>query len=179
MNEMLDQHIDLNDRFDVFTYERYYADGACIIKVGEDTFCMSETPDAYIKQVYPPDPITVATQTTYFPDTLTVSGYGQFIKEWTIPIGIWKEYNRDGLLVNEINHDEHYPVSWEEMQKRFLENGIHVNDIRQLRRLQNPNTGRYIWVLTLKSPHGVIDIAQFDAETGNLNERKQTQIKVS
>ena len=178
MNET-DQHIDPNDRFDLFSYERYFNDGACIIREGEDLMYLSETPDAYLKQVYPPDPATVATLTSYFPDTLTLKSRGQFIKEWDIPIGIWKEYDRYGMEVESINQDEHYPVSWEEMQKRFLANGIHVDDIRQLRRIQNPNTQRYLWVLTLKSPHGIIDIAQFDGETGDLIERKQTQIKVS
>lgn len=178
MNATQDQHIDPNDRFDVFTYERYYADGTCIFKAGDDMVYLSETDEAYIKRVYPPDPETVAIQTTYFPDTLTVRGRGRFLKDWDIEIGVWKEYDRNGEVVKETDKDEHYPVSWEEMQRRFLTNGISIDDIRMLRRTQNPNSGRYLWVLTLKSVHGTLDMACFDAETGDLIDRKLTQIKI-
>lgn len=178
MNDTIERHIDLSDRFDVFIYESNYTDGACILKEGDNMVYLSETDDAYVKQVYPPDPKMVATQTTYFADTLTVSGTGKFLKAWDIEIGVWRQYDRSGQLTEEINKDEHYPVSWDEMRGRFLENGIRINDIRMLRRTQNPITRRYLWALTLKSAFGILDTATFDAETGDLIDRKQTRIKV-
>lgn len=179
MNDPINQHIDPNDRFDVLAYERYYDNGACVFKDGNSLICLSETDDAYIKQIYPPDPETVATEITYFPDTLTMSGRGQFLKDWDIEIGTWTSYDRFGEVTAEVNKDENYPVSWNEMRGHFLENDIHLSDIRLLRRIQNPNTGRYLWILTLNSPHGILDMASFDAETGELVERKQTRIKTS
>jgi hypothetical protein len=167
-----------NNLFDVFSYETHYANGVSVVMDGENMVYMSESDNEYIKQVFPPSPNMVATQTTYFADTLTVRGEGRFLKGWDIEIGIWKEYNRDGELINEINKDEHYPISWEEMQKRFLANGIHVDDIKTLRRSHDTSEGNYLWVLTLKSPRGILDIAYFDAATGELIERKQIPIRM-
>lgn len=166
-----------NDRFDVISYERHYHDGACILKEGDNIVCLSETDEAYIKQVYPPDPKTVATQTSYYPDTLTVSGKGQFLKDWNIEIGVWKTYDRYGEVLEEIDKDKHYPVSWDEMRAHFLENDIRINDIRIIRRTQNPNTGQYLWTLILNAPCGILDMACFDAATGDLIERKQTSVR--
>ena len=167
-----------NDLFDVFSYETHYANGVSVLKEGDNTVYMSETAEEYIKQLIPSDPQMVATQITYFADTLTVSGKGRFLKKWGVEIGVWKEYNRNGELINEINKDEHYPVSWEEMRGNFLANGIQITDIRMLRRIQDRETGRYCWVLTLKSPPGILNMAYFDAETGSLFERKQKPITV-
>lgn len=167
------------DRFDVFFYEKYYANGRCMVKEGDSTLVMTETTDSYVKQVFPPDPSTVATQTTYFADMLTVSSTGQFIKQWNIEIGVWRQYDKDGNLINEVDKDKHYPVKWEEMKAHFLENGIHVNDIRMLRRTKDKTTRRYLWILTIKSSHGILDIAHFDAATGDLIKRTQTQIKMA
>ena len=95
-----------------------------------------------------------------------------------LEIGIWKEYDREGQLINEVNKDEHYPISWGEMKGCFLANDIRITEIRQLRRTQDPTSGRYCWVLTLKSDHGILDTACFDAETGELIKREQTMIEV-
>lgn len=170
--------MDKNELFDVFAYETHYADGLSVLKEGGNTVFMSETEEAYIKQTVPPDPETVATQTTYFADTLTLRSEGRFLKGWDIEIGVWKEYDRDGQLVNEVDKDEHYPVSWEDMRGNFLVNDIRLSDIRLLRRTQDPTSGRYCWVLTLKSDHGILDTACFDAETGDLIYRKQQTITV-
>ena len=162
-----------NNLFDVFSYETHYANGVSVVKEGVNTVYMSETEEEYIKQVFPPDPDMVATQTTYFADTLTMSGQGHFLKKWNIEIGIWMTYNHDGELIEEINKDEHYPLSWEEMKTCFLANGIHLGDIRLFRRAQDVETGRYCWILTLHAPRGVLDMAFFDAQTGDLINRKQ------
>ncbi len=171
--------MDRNDRFDVFTYERYYAHGVCIVKEGDNTVYMSESNDEYVKQVYPPDPDMVATQTTYFADTLTVSGEGCFLKGWNVEIGVWRSYDQNGDLIREVNKDEHYPIPWIEMITHFRVNDINVRQIRLLRRTLDQDSGRYLWALTLKAPYGTLDMALFDAATGELVSRKQTQIIVS
>ena len=176
MSEMNDSHM---DQFDVFAYERYFANGICIVKEGKNTIYMSETDDGYIKRVIPDDPEMVGKQTTYFSDTLTLSGEGSFLKGWDIEIGVWKEYAPDGEVVKEINKDENYPLSWDEMRGCFLQNDIRLNDVRMVRRTQDAVSGRYLWVVIMKSPKNTLDIACFDAQTGDLIERKKTKTKVS
>lgn len=168
--------MDMTDKFDVFAFEQNYSEGKCLFKVGNNTICMFETDKEYGKQVIPDDPATVGTQTLYFPDTLTVSCEGQFIKEFDIQIGVWRMYDKFGDLIMEKNMDEHYPVSWEDMQKHFLENDIHLEDIRRLNRALNRENNRYVWILVLNAPSGVMDIAHFDAETGALIKRTKTNI---
>lgn len=176
--EKIGEDMEKSDLFDVFTYETHYIDGLSVLKEDGNMVYMSETEEEYVKQVIPPDPERVAIQTSYFADTLTVSGEGRFLKGWDIEIGVWKEYNRDGELINEINKDEHYPVSWEEMRGNFLANGIQIKEIRLLQRARNQETGHYCWILILKSDPGILDMAYFDAETGCLIERKQKPIIV-
>ncbi|MBR3710212.1 MAG: hypothetical protein IKM99_04540 [Bacteroidales bacterium] len=172
------EDMEKSDLFDVFTYETHYVNGLSVLKEDGNMVYMSETEGEYVKQVIPPDPETVAIQTSYFADTLTVSGEGRFLKGWDIKIGVWKKYNRNGEVIDEVAHDEHYPIGWQEMRGCFLANGIRITDIRLLRRVQEQTTGRYGWFLTLRSEPGTLDTAFFDAETGDLIVRKQTAIEV-
>ena len=171
--------IALNNCFDVFLYEKHFADGHSVVKKDNMTIIMTETADSYIKQVFPSDPSLAATQIIYFADTLKIRSIGQFLKEWNIEIGVWQLYDKNGDLVSEINKDKHYPIKWEEMKTHFLQGGIHINDIRILRRTKEQTSDRYLWILTLKSPHGILDIAHFDASTGELIKRTQTEIMMA
>jgi len=168
--------METTDKFDVFTYEQRYADGRCLFKEGNNTIYMFETDEGYGKHVIPDDPATVATQILYYPDTLTVSCVGEFIKEFEIQIGVWRNYDKFGEVEQEDNMDEHYPVSWKEMQGRFLANDIRFDDIRQLKRTKDRETGRYVWILVLNAPKGTMDVAHFDAETGELIKRNKSNI---
>ena len=163
--------METTDKFDIFTYERYFNDGRCIIKNDRETICLFETADEFGKKIEPNDPETVCTQIMYYPDTLTVSCVGQYIKGWNIEIGVWREYDKFGEVTAEQDMDEHYPIKWEEMIGRFRANGIGLDDITMMKRSENPITGKYEWMLTLTPEPKVSEIVRFDAGTGEVIKR--------
>ena len=159
------------EKFDIFTYERYFNDGRCIIKNDNETICLFETDDEFGKKIEPNDPETVCTQIMYSPETLTVSCVGQYIKGWNIEIGVWREYNKFGEVTAEQDMDEHYPVKWKDMIEHFRANGIALDDITMMKRSKNRKSGRYEWMLTLTPEPKVSEIVHFDAATGEVTER--------
>ena len=159
------------EKFDIFTYERYFNDGRCIIKNDTETICLFEVDGEFGKKIEPNEPDSICTQIMYNQDTLMVSCIGQYIKGWNIEVGVWREYDKFGEVVYEDDKDKHYPIKWEDMLERFRANGINPDEITMLKRSKNRQSDRYEWMLTLTPEPKVSEIVRFDAETGEITER--------
>jgi hypothetical protein len=162
--------------FDVFTYEQYFAQGKCMIREGSNVLSLFETKDAYGKLIIPDDPEMVCQQLMYDPETLTLIEEGTFLKDFNIPIGVWKNYDLEGNVIDEEDMDKDYPVKWNDLKGIMLANDIHLDDVQEL--LRKPNVEKQpVWILKMKTKHGIREIITVDAVNGDIIERKKTSIK--
>lgn len=162
--------------FDVFTYEQYFAQGKCMIREGSNVLSLFETKDAYGKLIIPDDPEMVCQQLMYDPETLTLIEEGTFLKDFNIPIGVWKNYDLEGNVIDEEDMDKDYPVKWNDLKGIMLANDIHLDDVQELFRKINAEK-QPVWILKMKTKHQVREIITIDAVHGEIIERKKTSIK--
>lgn len=164
-------------KFDIYFFENHASsDGKCVCEEDGNRVVWYEDKDCYGKQIVPLGSDMVCTQVNFYPDTLTVMREGQYLKDWHEPIGIWKTYDRDGMVTEETDADKGYPVKWEEMKRILLENSININGIMRGWR-QKTEEGRPEWRFQMKTSNLTMEIARFDAKNGSFIERKSIQLK--
>jgi len=163
-------------QFDLFCYENNYDHGRCVLREGNNTIVLFETDKAYGKQIFPDAPEMVCQQFLYDAETLTLRSEGQFLKDFYIQIGVWKNYSPDGTVTDEIDQDKGYPLKWQELKGVLLANDIAIEDIQQLSRMKNEDK-KPIWLVIMKTKQGVRETISIDAVNGDVLERVIRKIK--
>ncbi|MBO7507287.1 MAG: hypothetical protein J6T67_07890 [Paludibacteraceae bacterium] len=164
------------DGFDLFAYEQNYRDGQCVLREDRSTIVLFETDDAYGKQVIPDAPEMVCTQYMYDPESLDLTSEGQFLKDHYIQIGLWKQYDAYGEVVEEQDMDKGFPVKWAELKGILLANGNRLEDIQQLSRFYGEDK-RPVWLAVMKTVQGVRETLLVDAVSGEVIQHESKRLK--
>ncbi len=117
------------EEFDLVYFEEHNNDGECVIDTEGGRIIMLESDDTYEVIIEPKNPIMVCTQKLFYPDTLSMFSIGQFLKYGGTKIGVWKLYDEDGEIMEEIDYDKDWEVDWEKLFPLLVVNGINLKKI--------------------------------------------------
>ena len=155
-------------RFNLMFFEEHYNNGVCKRELELDNEFAYEWDDYYEIQITPKsDNNKVCTQKLYYPDTLEVMKEGYFLKHGGLKIGKWRSYDKTGKLIEEIDEDEGWVVTWEELEPRLLDMKIRPNSIIRIER-QVLEEDIYIWRITLRLSLSSMVVLTFSGKTGEL-----------
>ena len=179
--------------FDIRLFEENYHSGGCRYEKDGYAVTMSEWEDCYETLMVPVSEVDmVCVQKLYYIDTLTLMSEGLFLKLGNAKIEVWKEFDKEGNLIQEIDYEKGWGFGWDklfprlmhleiDMKKvvrisRTIEAEIENNDVEYdaadfiekdlFDKVDNKQLLRNWKISILLSPD-VKEIVYFDGETGN------------
>ena len=132
------------------------------------TICLFEFGDIYGKQIEPDFPDMVCTQILYYGETLTVKETGKYLKHGGIGIGVWEYYNEDGTLNHIENMDEHFPITWKQLEEILKDKEISLLTADSIFRYYDEEKDEATWSIIISLPMEKGCLYVFDARTGEL-----------
>lgn len=156
--------------FDIKKYEQIKTENKDFFIKDDSTIVkLSESIDSYQQtEVSAKSPF--ALKKIFNKKTRSLKKTGQFF--YNFPIGIHKEYNERGILVNEINHEEYFKFSIEDLIKKMeKEFGLNIMDTHnkiEISRSINPSPHYHITYPSYKNFDGVVNIVIIDGTTGEI-----------
>ena len=181
------------EEFDIILFEENYHNGECRLEVEGNIITMSEWEDCYETLIEPASEyVMVCTQKLFYNDTFTLMREGNYLKLGGTKIGIWKEYDREGSLINEIDYDKDWGACWNDLLKQLALNEINLKTVVRISRCveveENDEIKEYEsadfiednrremydgnailrhWKITVLLSPMVKQVYYFDGETGN------------
>lgn len=165
------------DTFDIYWFEEHYKDGQCVVENNDSTVCMSEDDDRYIIQTEQASPSMICEFKSYFPDTLGLMEEGRYLKWGDTNIGVWKKYDKTGDVVEEIDYDKDWNITWEKLIPFIQEQDIKMRGIVGIERFEKKNeedensTVERVWVIEQMLKSGEELVFHFDGNNGKLIEK--------
>ena len=156
------------DKFDLVYYMTHKKDGLVSYREGLNTIYLLEFDDEYVKQCVPDFPEMICTYLNYFSDTLFVKAKGQYLKHGSVGIGLWEYYNEDGTLNHIENMDEHFPVTWAQLEKILKDKDISLLTVDSIFRYYDKEKDEASWSIIINLPMDKGCLYVFDARTGEL-----------
>lgn len=120
--------------FDIVYFEEHFKEGQCRFEHEGTTVTMLESDDAYIVQTDPPFPEMVCDFKMYYADTLTLLLTGQLLKNGSTKIGVWKTYDREGILVEEKDYEDGWKIHWEQLAEILRKQEIELASVVSITR---------------------------------------------
>lgn len=162
---MIEQH---NDSFDLEYFLTHEEGGMASYKEGLTTIKLLEFGDTYIKQVEPDYPRMVCTQTTFHHESLTLKEKGQYLKHSGVEIGVWNTYDDKGRLIKSEDMDEHFPITWVQLEAILEDRRISLLTVESIFRYYDKETDSSTWSIIIKLPMEKGRLYVFDARTGEI-----------
>lgn len=123
------------EEFNIILFEENYHNGECRLEIGDNAILMSEWEDCYETLIEPIDDTSmVCVQKLYYNDTLTLMAEGMYLKLGETKIGIWKEFDKEGGVVKEIDYDKGWGVCWDDLLKQLILNEINLKTVVRISR---------------------------------------------
>lgn len=160
--------MDNNDKFDLVYYITHREYGTASFREDKNTVYLYEFSDDYIKQIVPDFPDMVCIQSQFFSDTLTLKTKGEYLKHGGVAIGIWEYYNEDGALNHTENKDEHFPVTWAQLEEILKDKDISLLTVDSILRYYDEEKDEATWSIIINLPMDKGCLYVFDARTGEL-----------
>lgn len=160
-----------NDRFDIVKYMTNEKYGMAFYNEGCNYIRLFEFKDMYVKQLEPDFPNMVCTQTYYYGETLGVKERGKYLKHGGIGIGVWEYYNEDGTLNHTENTDEHFPITWAQLEEILKDKEISLLTADSIFRYYDEEKDEATWSIIINLPMEKGQLYVFDARTGELIEQ--------
>ncbi len=156
------------DVFDIEYYLQHEEGGMACYRELTSTIRLFEFADMYVKQIEPDYPDMVCTQISFYQDTLTIKEKGQYLKHGGVEIGIWKEYDETGNLIESENMDEDYPVIWQQLEEILKDKDISLLTADSIYRNYDEKHDEATWTIILSLPMEKGHLYLFNAKTGEM-----------
>lgn len=156
------------EKFDIVKYLTNEDNGMVCYNEGQNYIRLFEFKDMYIKQIEPDFPDMVCTQTYYYGETLGVQERGTYLKHGGIGIGVWEYYNEDGTLNHTENTDEHFPITWEQLEQILKNKDISLLTVDSIFRYYDEEKDESSWSIIINLPMEKGQLYVFDARTGEI-----------
>jgi hypothetical protein len=147
------------------THEDY---GIASYHEGQNLISLFEFDGEYAKQIEPDFPDIVCTQVLYYRNTLGIKETGNYLKYGGIGIGIWEYYNEDGTLTHTENMDEHFPITWEQLEQILKNKDISLLTVDSIFRYYDEEKDESTWSIIINLPMEKGQLYVFDARTGEI-----------
>lgn len=166
--------------FDIHFFEENYKNGQCCFEVGNTTISMFEWDDCYSIQTEQASPSMICSLKRYFVDTLGLKEEGCYLKWGHTKIGVWKKNNCEGDIIEEIDYDKGWNITWEKLIPFILAQGIKLGGIVDIFRFENKDnerkddlefTNERVWAIGQITKSDDEIIYYFDGDNGKLIEK--------
>ena len=167
------------EKFDILYFEEHFKEGICVFENDDMVVSMYEWDDSYSIQSEQPSPSMLCSMKRYFVDTLSLKEEGLYLKKGFTKIGVWKNYDIDGNVVDTIDYDYGWNITWKKLVPIILEQGIKLGGIISITRQELNNEAgesieaKRIWIIRqITFSDGKFEFC-FDGDSGRLIEKKQ------
>lgn len=157
------------ERFDLLYYENHYQDGRCTMKVEDAVMCLSESTDKYIMELVPDDHNPLCKRKVFDAATLCLASEGMYLAKSILKVGVWKDYDTDGNVVNQTDYDVDYPLKWEQVASILKAEGVGYDDIKVIHRSVNQDR-KPQWNFMILRNSDTIENVIIDAVDGTIIE---------
>lgn len=160
--------MELSDKFDIVYYMTHEKWGTACYREELNNICLFEYMGMYVKQIEPDFPDMVCTQVLYYGDTLEMKEKSQYLKHGGVGIGEKEFYNKDGTLHHTENLDEHFPITWTQLEKILKDKDISLLTAESIFRYYDKEKDTATWSIIINLPMSKGCLYIFDARTGEL-----------
>lgn len=157
-----------SENFDVLYYLNNEENGLATYREGNSEVLLFEFHNKYVKQIEPDFPYMVCTQIKYNEDTLLPAEKGQYLKHGGVGIGLWEYYDEEGHLDHIVNMDEHFPITWPNMEQILKDMDISLLTADSIFRYYDEEKDTATWSFTIKLTWDKGCLYVFDGCTGEL-----------
>lgn len=158
-----------SEKFDIMNYESYYANGRCCYEKDDCSISILELDDSYSVQSEPAFPDMVCDFKQYDANTLLLKVNGQYLKNGSAKIGVWKEYDRDGCLIKKTDYEEGWRIGWDELLVLMEKEGIDLRQVVSILRIKNDKSSgerNFVWIVGVLVTDALLVECSFDGLTG-------------
>lgn len=158
----------MDNIFDLAYYQSNQKDGSFCYHEAQCLISLFEYDDTFVKQIEPDYPNMVCTQISYYQETLSIQEKGQYLKHGGTEIGTWEKYDKTGTLIETENMDEHFLISWQQMEEILKNKKISLLTADSIYRYYDEEKDTATWSIVIKLPLDKGCLYVFDARTGEL-----------
>lgn len=156
------------DKFDIVYYLTNENNGLAFFYEGGEKISLFKYQQCYVKQIEPQFPNMVCTQSMYDKRTLLLKEKGFYLKHGGVIIGLWEYYNEEGELDHVINADEHFPITWGNMEQILKDKDISLLSADSIFRNYDEEKDTATWSITIRLAWDKGCLYVFDGRTGEL-----------